>query len=134
MDAKLVVNIDRSPDYFCLAGLQGNDQDIPFLNIHVDLQLILNVGLDVANFMPNEYMLFQNFPNLFNPTTMIQYYVPEGCMVEIKNFNFVRNEIKTLVRERQVKQFYRVHWDGTNSNGVPMPSGMYFFRMFAKSA
>ncbi len=37
MDAKLVVNVDRSPEYFRLAGLQGNNQDIPFLNILVYL-------------------------------------------------------------------------------------------------
>ncbi|MBU1064461.1 T9SS type A sorting domain-containing protein [bacterium] len=134
---ELIITIDTGPlsalNYVDTLTFMSNDPEIPFLNIPVSLELVPHTGIDVANFMPDEYMLFRNYPNPFNPTTLIQYYVPEESLVEIKIFDFLGSEVKTLMKDRQTKQFYRVHWDGTNNIGIPMPSGMYFFRMVAKS-
>jgi len=91
------------------------------------------LGIDPSSFRPDQFLLTQNYPNPFNPNTIIQYHVPGQSMVEIKIFDFLGNEVKTLVNENQPSKFYRVYWDGTNNNGIPMPSGMYFFRMVAKS-
>ncbi|MBL7067953.1 MAG: DUF4876 domain-containing protein [Candidatus Marinimicrobia bacterium] len=91
------------------------------------------LGIDPSSFRPDQFLLTQNYPNPFNPNTIIQYHVPGQSMVEIKIFDFLGNEVKTLVNKNQPSKFYRVYWDGTNNNGIPMPSGMYFFRMVAKS-
>lgn len=134
---ELILTINTGPlsatYYVDTLTFMSNDPDIPFLDVPVSLELIPSTGIDVAEFMPDEFMLFRNYPNPFNPSTTIQYYVPRDGYVEIKIYDFLGNEVKTLVSEHQSKQFYRVRWDGTNTKGNRIPSGMYFFRMVARS-
>ena len=52
---------------------------------------------------PTEFILSQNFPNPFNPTTKIKYSVPQSSNVVIKVFDILGNEIETLVRRRKTQ-------------------------------
>jgi hypothetical protein len=80
--------------------------------------------------------LGQNFPNPFNPSTRIEYWVPDGgahggtpVHIEIYDVNGAR--VRTLVNATQAAGRYRVEWDGRNSHGAPVGSGVYFYRMVA---
>ena len=83
------------------------------------------------NFLPEEFNLYQNYPNPFNPSTTIKFSLPQEAKVNIKIYNVVGKEITQLVNETRLSGEYEITWDGRDSNGNQMPSGIYFITMFA---
>lgn len=73
-----------------------------------------------------EYTLSQNFPNPFNPSTIIKYSLLYSGIVEIKVFDMLGKEIKTLINEYKPAGNYEIEFDGTG-----LPNGVYFFRMIS---
>ena len=81
---------------------------------------------------PKEFKLEQNFPNPFNPTTTIQYQIPEvgtsrhsgTVLLQLKVYDILGSEIVTLVNEEQEPGFYEVQF-----NGSTFPSGVYFYNL-----
>lgn len=78
--------------------------------------------------LPNEFTLLQNFPNPFNPSTMISYRLKEAGIVKLSVFNILGNEIETLVSEAKPAGNYEVTW-----NAADLPSGVYFYQIKAGS-
>lgn len=76
--------------------------------------------------IPADYVLSQNFPNPFNPTTKIEYNVPELSFVILKVYDVLGNEIGTLVNEEKPIGRYKVEFNATT-----LPSGIYFYRLQA---
>jgi len=109
-------------------------------NIAVDLQ---NAGdtdqnaqdkQPVAVSLPKAYALAQNFPNPFNPSTTIQFSIPENAgvvKVRLDVFNLRGQLVKTLVDRAMEAGDYRVQWEGTDNSGKHVSSGVYFYRMKA---
>jgi hypothetical protein len=83
---------------------------------------IVNVSYDV----PAEFVLSQNFPNPFNPSTRISYFVPEESFVSIKVYDFLGKEVTTLVNETKPTGSYELSFEASN-----LPSGTYFYKMIA---
>ncbi|GEM_PF-1286261 len=85
------------------------------------------------------FELKQNYPNPFNPETRIPYTVSSEHsagnypMVEVKIYDVLGREVKTLVKERKAPGNYTVYWDGRDGNGNPVSSGVYFYRLRAGS-
>lgn len=110
---------------------QGDD----YLSSVTRLKEILNepfdfsVGVedDVPTLLPRQYALSQNFPNPFNSQTVIEYSLPERCDVSVSIYNILGRKVKTLVDDRQPAGNYRVVWDGRNSEGGEVASGIYFY-------
>jgi len=78
--------------------------------------------------------LGQNFPNPFNPTTQIEYWVPEsagsaGSPVSLVVYDVHGARVRTLIDARQPAGRYRVEWDGRNNDGNAVATGVYFYRM-----
>ncbi len=76
-------------------------------------------------------MLYQNRPNPFNPRTIIGYFLPEQCRVLLEVFDVTGRRVKVLVDETQPGGSYHVDWDGRETNGDAMVSGVYFYRLTA---
>jgi len=87
--------------------------------------------------LPQEYSLFQNFPNPFNPTTVIRYQIPaistQQSVVSLKIYNILGQRVRTLVNKEQVPGYYSVVWNGRDDYGREMASGVYFYRLEAGS-
>lgn len=83
--------------------------------------------------LPESYSLGPNFPNPFNPTTAIRYDLPEDSYVELKVYDLIGREIRTLIHENQVAGSKNVQWDGKESFGNPVSSGMYVYHISARS-
>ncbi|MFA7361939.1 MAG: T9SS type A sorting domain-containing protein, partial [Candidatus Kapaibacterium sp.] len=85
--------------------------------------------VDINNIMtnvPNSYSLGQNFPNPFNPNTVICYQLPVVSDVSIKIYDVQGREVRTLVNERMNAGTYETTFDGSGLN-----SGVYFYQMRA---
>ena len=76
--------------------------------------------------IPTEFLLSQNFPNPFNPSTSIQYSVSSRQFVSLKVFDVLGNEIETLVNEEKQAGTYEVTW-----YAKALPSGVYFYQLKA---
>ena len=81
--------------------------------------------------LPTEYALGQNFPNPFNPTTTIQYDLPQAGWVVLKIYDALGREVRTLVRGDNPAGRHTVLWNGSNDEGVNLSSGMYIYRLTA---
>ncbi len=82
---------------------------------------------------PKSFQLQQNYPNPFNPTTTIIYGLPKSSHVDIRIYDLLGREITTLVNDNQEAKHYKVIWDAKDRSGNSVPSGMYLYRIVAKS-
>jgi len=90
--------------------------------------IVTDVSEENNTKLPNEYSIGQNFPNPFNPTTIIKYQIPGLTFVTIKVYDVLGNEIETLVNEEKSAGSY-----GVEFNASILPSGIYFYRLQAGS-
>lgn len=97
--------------YFCMGGQLCDHGQIKGNNSLINLKT---------------YKLLQNFPNPFNPVTVIQYDIPKESFVTLKIYDVAGKEIKELVNEMQVTGSYKVSF-----NAVELPSGIYFYTLKA---
>ncbi len=77
-----------------------------------------------AQIVPDKIALEQNFPNPFNPTTTINYQLPEKNYVTLKIYDILGNQVKTLVDQEVEAGYHSVRW---NASGLA--SGVYFCRL-----
>ncbi|MCD4829376.1 MAG: T9SS type A sorting domain-containing protein [Candidatus Cloacimonetes bacterium] len=72
-------------------------------------------------------MLHQNHPNPFNPETTIGFSLPVSGQVELAVFNVRGRRVKTLVNGDMKPGDHTVTWQGSDDNGLPVASGVYFY-------
>jgi PKD repeat protein len=110
---------------------------------HIYIQVVDKVG-NVANdalkiyliARPVQTTLFQNYPNPFNPETWIPYQLAEEAEVVIKIHDVTSRLVRTLELGKKPAGFYlskdrTAYWDGKNSNGERVSSGVYFYTIQA---
>jgi len=90
-------------------------------------------GSQVPPALPKAYSLAQNVPNPFNPSTTISYSLPGGDArhVRLTVFDLRGRKVIGLVNRVQPGGAYSVIWNGIDSHGRPVPSGVYFYRLEA---
>ena len=85
--------------------------------------------------MPTKFSLAQNYPNPFNPQTAIGYEITGNLTTPVqttlKIYNVLGQLVRTLVDEPKSSGAYEVIWDGRDSQGEQVSSGVYFYRMTA---
>jgi hypothetical protein len=86
------------------------------------------VEINIEN-KPTEITLEQNYPNPFNPSTVISYQLSMINNVSLKIYDILGREIITMVNEQQQAGKYKVQWDGKNSAGSKVGSGIYFYQL-----
>jgi len=69
------------------------------------------------------------YPNPFNSTTMINFYIPEAGNVTIDIFNILGEKIATILDGQVSAGLNFVSWNGTDSNGTVVSAGHYFFKV-----
>ena len=77
--------------------------------------------------IPKEFKLYANFPNPFNPTTIIEFNLPKTSQVTLKIFNILGEEVATLVSARLAAGNHSYKW----SRPAGMASGVYLYRLEA---
>jgi hypothetical protein len=88
--------------------------------------LLTSVADKPSSGMITDFILSQNFPNPFNPTTVISYQLPVNSHVTLKVFDMLGREVATLVNEVRTAGSYSARW-----NAEKFVSGVYLMRMQA---
>lgn len=79
--------------------------------------------------VPLAFELLQNFPNPFNPATMIHFSIPKKAHTRLAIYNILGQEVKVMVDEVLRSARHHVVWDGKDYQGLPVASGVYFIRL-----
>ncbi len=79
--------------------------------------------------LPAQFWLAQNYPNPFNQSTQITYSLNQLSDVTLKVFNLLGQEVATLIERPQSAGLHQVNWDGKNSRGEAVASGIYFYQL-----
>ncbi len=104
----------------------------PYSFVNVKLVDATSIEQKIAAEPATAFTLMQNFPNPFNPSTVIRYSLPKKSSVKITVFNALGQVVKTLVNASEQKAgVYQVCWDGTDQSGKQAPNGVYFYQMEA---
>ncbi len=91
------------------------------------------VPVDLTSVTPHQIALDAAYPNPFNPETTIPYRLAIDTQVDLRVYDILGKPVTTLVNgEKQSAGHYAVKWNGTNTTGNSMPSGVYFIRMQAE--
>jgi len=80
--------------------------------------------------VPVSYLIAQNYPNPFNPSTTINFTIPAQAAnkkAKLTIYDLQGGEIITLVNEPLQAGNYFIRWNGTNSSGNHVASGIYFY-------
>jgi hypothetical protein len=83
--------------------------------------------------LPDRLSLGQNYPNPFNPVTRIQIGIPSGYTgpVTLKIYNVQGQLVKSVFTGNRPAGYHTFSWSGTNDNGAPVATGIYFARFVA---
>jgi hypothetical protein len=80
---------------------------------------------------PAAYELSQNYPNPFNPETEIRFTLNSAQTVQLDIYNILGQKIRSLIDDRREAGTHTIRWDGRNSAGQTVGSGVYFYRINA---
>jgi len=81
--------------------------------------------------LPTAYSLSQNHPNPFNPTTTISFSLTQAGPVKLTVFNILGQQVTTIIDGNLEAGQHSVVWDGTDTHGTTVASGIYFYRLNA---
>ena len=111
-------------EYWVVAVYTG-DYDSDESN-HITIEY---TSTDNNDIVPAITELANNYPNPFNPKTEINYSLKESGNITIAVYNTKGQKVKELVNEVKESGKYSVTWQGKDTKGKDVPSGIYFYRM-----
>jgi hypothetical protein len=103
-----------------------------------DTSLTVSVNSDEQgeSSYPVGFTLGQNYPNPFNASTVIPYSVRAShvSLVNLRIYNLLGQEVRTLVNEPNGKGDHQVVWNGENNDEKEVSSGIYFYKLECDTA
>jgi hypothetical protein len=110
--------------------VESNDPQSPII-LSLQGKAVQSTSVENPFTSPEKFVLNQNYPNPFNPSTRISYQLSSTTNVQLKIYNPLGQEVKTLVNVRQAAGHYWVEWDGSDHKGKQVVSGVYLYRLKA---
>ena len=92
---------------------------------------IIEVVLSPASLqLPTANTLWQNFPNPFNPETIISFDLLEDSVVSLVIYDVAGQVVQTLTRAQEMRAgHHQLVWNGLDLNGAKVSSGVYFYQL-----
>lgn len=85
--------------------------------------------IEVTAVAPETYNVLMNYPNPFNPNTIIRYRVNKTARLSVDIYNLRGVPVRNLLNCEQSAGVHEIQWDGRNKQGQAVPSGIYFCRL-----
>lgn len=114
--------------YYSVSGRDG------YIFLFLIRAYVSSVGSNISEpieILPSAYALDQNYPNPFNPETVISFSLPKSSNVQIKIYDVLGNEIRTLIDEARFAGKHNIYWNSTDNFGKRVSSGVYFYTISA---
>ena len=97
---------------------------------NVEYHSLQLMGVSSTN-IPEQFILYPNYPNPFNPVTTIRYDLSEESFVDITIYDMLGNVVNNLVKTNQSSGYKSIQWDATNNQGEPVSAGVYLYKIQA---
>ena len=93
----------------------------------------LSEGIISANIeiLPDKFMVYDNYPNPFNPITTIRYDMPEKRNVTIMIYDILGRSVRSIILDQVQGGRHQFTWHGTNDFGKKVSTGIYFLQLTA---
>lgn len=83
-----------------------------------------------AGQLPRRFVLHANYPNPFNPATVIKFDLPVATNVSLRIYDATGRRVRTLFDQHAFEAGYHIRvWDGKGEDGKVLASGVYFYRL-----
>ena len=79
--------------------------------------------------MPNQFRVYDAYPNPFNPVTTLRYQLPEANMVTVTIYDMAGRQVKNLIDQQQGQGLHSIQWNGTNNLGNTVSAGIYLYQV-----
>ena len=84
---------------------------------------------NLSGALPEQFELGANYPNPFNPSTMVPYQLPAAMHVRLEVFNLLGQRVVTLLDGEQPAGSHTASWDATDAAGQAVGAGVYLYRL-----
>ncbi|MEL6822152.1 MAG: FlgD immunoglobulin-like domain containing protein, partial [Calditrichota bacterium] len=120
-----------TPDttYRAKIKLMTNDPANPEISIPITVRTDITSGLDAQNTVMNSFQLFPNYPNPFNPETIIRFSLESTSDVRIRIFNIIGQEVRNMEIGKMEAGLQSATWNGTDARGFRVSSGIYLYQL-----
>jgi hypothetical protein len=111
--------------------LNTNAPSTPLINVMVTRDTMVT-GIEDPFEVPTSYAVSNNYPNPFNPTTTINYQLPQMSDVSLVIYNVLGQKVRTLINRQVEAGYHTVVWDGHNDSGQQVATGLYIYKFQAR--
>jgi hypothetical protein len=116
---------------FAYAAYVAGDYTAPRVFLQ-SVELDINTGVDEElSRLPKRFSVSQNYPNPFNMSTGISFELPRSANIKGEIYNVLGQRVATLIDKFLPAGKYNLSWNGLNSRGGEVGSGIYFYRFRA---
>jgi hypothetical protein len=126
--------IGRGDVYIAISAMENTHNEISSIANQIyfqsqDESLLKNETSPI----PTEFIMENNYPNPFNPTTTIRFGLPSKQYVQLVVYSILGEKIVTLIDGTLDNGFHQVEWNGRNQFGNSVASGVYLYELGAGS-
>jgi len=120
-------------DDYCLSvtawdrGLPA--QNVPSLDSGKWINVVILNTSSPENTLNFNNIYLTNFPNPFNPSTVISFSIPQIGKTDLSIYNIKGQKVKQLISNQLAAGEHSVVWDGRDENNRPVSSGIYFYKL-----
>lgn len=113
--------------YYAVAGMDIHN-NVGESSSTISLEVL---GINDNDNLPEEFALSQNYPNPFNPSTTINFALPQAEKVVLVIYDLTGREVTKLVNSNLEAGNHSAVWNGLNSQGLRVSSGIYLYKLTA---
>jgi len=88
-----------------------------------------DIQVSVEHDTPNDFVLLSNYPNPFNPSTTIEFSLPETGFTDLVIYNMTGQKVRELISGTMSGGIHSVVWNGCNDSGLTVSNGLYLARL-----
>ena len=123
------VSSEELLDSLRMEGVTGNDSEGRTIEFRLKQRGVVTSIADDENssILPESFHLYQNMPNPFNPETRIRFSLAQAGNVQLLIYNEFGQLVRALVDEFRGPGQHSVNWDGRDSRGTQVATGIYFY-------